>query len=118
MTVRRGVKFLLPIILDATCPIVVAPEPPPLALRYASATFRPGAPMLEAPGWYRDASERESPQGRRYLVAITSVSLDPDRLRLMEAAGATILGYIPTHVYRLRIEPARVDSFHALPFVA
>jgi hypothetical protein len=36
----------------------------------------------------------------------------------MEAAGATILGYIPAHGYRLRIDPTRVDALRSLPFIA
>jgi hypothetical protein len=36
----------------------------------------------------------------------------------METAGATILGYVPAHGYRLRIDPARFDALRSLPFIA
>jgi hypothetical protein len=69
------------------------------------------------PAWYRDLSEERSSRDRRYLVAIASGPLDPDQRRRMEQAGAFVLGYIPDHGYRVRIDPAAVDSVSALPFI-
>jgi len=105
------------VILGAASLIAAATRPPSLELHYAAATFRPGGPAAEAPRWYFDASENESPSHRRYFVAITSASLDPEQRRQMESAGAIVLGYIPAHGYRLHTLPVNVESLRALPFV-
>jgi len=118
MAIRRGIRILLLVVLGAISLVVAAQKPPALELRYAAAAFQPDRPAPDAPGWYHDVSERESPSHRRYLVAIASVSLDPGQLRQMEKAGATILGYVPTHGYRLRVDPAHMDSVRSLSFVA
>ena len=86
-------------------------------LRFASGNFRPEGPAPIAPAWYRDLAEERSARGRRYLVAIASGPLDPDQRRQLEQAGASVLGYIPDHGYRVRIDPAAVDSVGALPFL-
>lgn len=86
-------------------------------LRFASGIFRPDGPAASAPAWYRDLSEERSARGHRYLIAIASGPLDPVQRRRMEQAGAAVLGYIPDHGYRVRIDPAAVDAVGALPFI-
>jgi hypothetical protein len=86
-------------------------------IRFASGSFRPDGPVSTPPGWYRDVSERESPRGRRYLVALASGPLDPDQRHRMEKAGAEVLGYLPDHGYRVRLNPAAVESIRKLSFV-
>jgi subtilase family protein len=127
MAKSRPIPALLPAILllgaVGAGPGAAPGNPPareahPLELRYAAGAFRPESQSPVPPGWYRDASEKESPRGRRYLVAIAAAPLDPDQRRRMEAEGAMILGYLPLHGYRLRIDPSRVASLRALPFLA
>ncbi len=115
---KRGLRVFVLAALVASPLIAAAPGSRPLELRYAAATFRADGPAPDAPGWYHDASERESARGRRYLVAIATASLDPAQLRQIETAGAAVLGYIPTNGYRVRIDPADVDGLRALPFIA
>ena len=114
----RGLRHFAFLLLAASPPVAATPESPPLQLRYAAATFRVDGPALDAPWWYRDSSERDSPGGRRYLVAVANAPLDPAQLRRMETAGAVILGYIPTNGYRVRIDPGDVDRLRALPYIA
>ena len=98
---NRGVRVLALIVLGVASLAVTrtgaAPPSRPLELHYQAAAFRPDDPVPAPPDWYRDVSETESPRGRRYLVAITSTSLDADQLRQLDAAGATLLGYVPVH---------------------
>ncbi len=115
---RGGPRAILLMLLGAAPLIAASPNPAPLELRYATGTFRPHSSPPRAPAWYKDSSEKDSPRGQRYLVAIGVASLEPDQRRQMEAAGATILGYVPAHGYRLRIDPARVDALRSLPFIA
>src|SRR2546422_3797418 len=119
---NRGVRVRALIVLGVASLAVTrtgaAPPSRPLELHYQAVTFRPDDPVPAPPDWYRDVSETESPRGRRYLVAITSTSLDADQLRQLDAAGATLLGYVPVHGYRLRIDPGHLDSVRVLPFVA
>jgi hypothetical protein len=86
-------------------------------LRFASWTYRPEGPAPIDPAWYRDLSEERSARGRRYLVAIAAGPLDPGERRRMEQAGGSIVGYVPEHGYRLRIDPAAVDAVRTLPFI-
>ncbi len=109
---------VLAISLLYAAPGGAAPGPRPLELRYASGTFRPDVPPPPPPGWYREASETQSPRGFRYLVAITRLPLEPAQIRLMESAGATLVGYLPVHGYRVRVSPAGEQALQALPFVA
>src|SRR6266705_1103126 len=118
MDKKKGLRIFAFVVLVASPLIAAAPESRPLLLRYAAATFRADGPAPDAPGWYHDASERDSPRGRRYLVAIAAAPLDPAQIRQVETAGATVLGYIPTNGYRVRIDPANVDRLRALPFIA
>jgi hypothetical protein len=99
-----------------TAPRATPARRPP-ELRYATGTFRPDGSSTRVPRWYRDASEKESPRGRRYLVAVASKPLDPDERRQLEQAGAAVLGYLPELGYRVRVPPAAVESIRALPFV-
>ncbi|MCI0408196.1 MAG: hypothetical protein L0191_06485, partial [Acidobacteria bacterium] len=115
---RGGARAILLILLGAVTLIAAAPDPAPLELRYAAGTFRPRGSPPKLPAWYKDSSEKDSPRGQRYLVAIGMASLEPDQRRQMEAAGATILGYVPAHGYRLRIDPTRVEALRSLPFIA
>src|SRR5207245_2841237 len=115
---KRGMGVSLFVALAASTLSAAAPGSRPLELRYAAATFRADGPAPEVPGWYHDASERESARGRRYLVAIATASLDSAQLRQIEAAGAVVLAYIPANGYRVRIDPANVDGLRALPFIA
>ena len=82
-------------------------RPPLVELRLAGATFRPLAGEAAAPAWLRTAPVETSPRGRRYLIAITRSSLDPGQRRLIEAAGAELLDYLPVHGYRVRLLPIR-----------
>ena len=96
-------------------------QQPPLELRLAGGIFRPlaGEPAASAsPAWFRPALEERSPRGARYLVAITRAALDAEERRLLQAAGAELLDYLPVHGYRLRLTPAAEDSVRSLPFVA
>ncbi|MCI0658114.1 MAG: hypothetical protein L0170_13770, partial [Acidobacteria bacterium] len=115
---RGEPRAILLMLLGAAPLIAASPNPAPLELRYATGTFRPHSSPPRAPAWYKDSSEKDSPRGQRYLVAIGVASLEPDQRRQIEAAGATILGYVPAHGYRLRIDPARVDALRSLPFIA
>ncbi|MEE8111540.1 MAG: S8 family serine peptidase, partial [Acidobacteriota bacterium] len=91
---------------------------PPVELRLKAGVFRPLETIPTAPAWYRHAPVERSPAGRRYLVAITRGPLNGvDRQRLMRA-GAEILGYIPVHGYRIRVEPENETTIRALPFVS
>src|SRR5213594_1604508 len=110
MDKQRGLRTVACAVLVASPLIAASPGSRPLQLRYAAATFRVDGPAPPAPGWYHEASERDSARGRRYLVAIASASLDAAQLRQIENAGAAVLGYIPTNGYRVRIDPANVDG--------
>ena len=98
--------------------VAAGPESRVPTLRYAGATFHPGAATPQPPAWYHDASEKESGKGRRFLVAVTTAPLDPGQRKEMEASGAKVLGYIPENGYRIRIDPAQVDALRGLSFVA
>src|SRR5215510_124878 len=114
VAMRGGARAILLALLGAAPLMAASSSPAPLELRYAAGTFRPRGSAPQTPGWYRDSSEKASPRGQRYLVAISIASLQPEQRRQMEAAGATLLGYIPAHGYRLRIDPARIDSLRSL----
>jgi hypothetical protein len=51
-------------------------------------------------------------------VALARRALEPAERERLEAAGATILGYLPTHGYRVRVAPGAEAAVRAVPFVA
>ena len=113
---KTGIAFVA--MLLAAGSAGAAPPDPPVELRLKAGVFRPLETIPTAPAWYRHAPIERSPAGRRYLVAITRGPLNGvDRQRLMRA-GAEILGYIPVHGYRIRVEPENETTIRALPFVA
>jgi hypothetical protein len=112
-----GIVILSVLILGSSSLLIGSPASPP-ELRYAAGGFRPGQSNPPAPSWYRDSQEQESPRHLRYLVAVTNAAVDAEQLGKLREAGATILGYLPVHGYRLRIAAAREAEVRALPFVA
>lgn len=97
-----------------------APRPEPgetLRLRMAGGDFDPRL-SVRSPAWYRDTSFRAAPDGKRYVVAMARGSLDAQQRRRLEQAGAELLGYLPDHGYRLRVDPRNEAAVRELPFVA
>src|SRR5262249_34295834 len=80
-----------------------------IELRLTGGTFRPdgaggGVTVPVAPEWFRTTGAGPiaiSARGRRYLVAVTRAPLSPGERRLLEAAGATPLDYLPVRGYRV-----------------
>ena len=73
---------------------------------------------MRPPAWYDESPRREAASGRRFLVAIAHSPLDRPQRRLLRAAGAEILGYLPVHGYRLRLSSGSAAKLRQLPFFA
>ncbi len=95
-----------------------AEEKRPPQLRLAVETFQPLEPSMRPPSWYDGTPRREAASGRRFLVAIAHSPLDRPQRRLLRAAGAEILGYLPVHGYRLRLSSGSAAKLRQLPFFA
>lgn len=89
--------------------ILLADADPTPAIHLRRGTVRP----LELTA----ASAASSATGKRYLVATTRGPLDAEQRAALEAAGVEILGYLPTHAYRVRLSPASETAVRRLPFV-
>ena len=115
---RGGVRTSLLVSLSSVLFLAAAASPKSLEIRFATGIFHPGSRSSSSPAWYADSSEKLSPKGHRYLLAVASAALDPEQLRLLEATGAKVLGYLPVHGYLVRIAPPHLDALRALPFLA
>ena len=89
----------------------------PPGLRLIGGEFRPHASPAAAPRWYDDSSQPTSAAGKRYLVVTTDGPLTPQQRSDLEARGAELLGYLPVHGYRIRLEPGAEEAIRSLPFV-
>src|SRR5262249_27083706 len=97
-------------------PATTRPRPRP-ELRLAGGAFRPLDPPSRPPAWYQDSARATSARGRRFLIAVTDASLTEPQRAILASAGASILDYIPTHGYRIKLEPEAEATVRALPFV-
>jgi hypothetical protein len=109
------------LILAGSCSAaaVASEEPPsrPLELKLAAGTFRPLEGRPATPSWFREIAVPHSSAGRRHLVAITDAALTAEQRHDLELAGATLLGYLPVHGYRLQVSPQNEAAVRSLPFV-
>src|SRR5262245_24893171 len=112
-----GVGLILAGLCSAAA--VAAEEPPsrPLELKLAAGTFRPLEGRPATPSWFQEIAVPHSAAGRRHLVAITDAALTAEQRHDLELAGATLLGYLPVHGYRLRVAREDESAVRALPFV-
>ena len=110
---RRGVP-LLPVVLVSTSLLAAAPA----ELRLAGGTFIPQGDSTPAPAWYRPEPAALSAAQLRYLVAITTESLDPAQRGKLEEAGGKVIGFLPVRGYLLRLAPESEEAVRDLPFVS
>ena len=110
---------ILPILLVVTVGPGAAEQPnASLRVRMAGGEFSPHTPG-QAPAWFRETRRPSvGVTGKRYLVAITREALGVEQRDRLQRAGAELLGYLPDHAYRLRIERGFEPTIRALPFVA
>ena len=93
-----------------------APPDPGPEIRLAAGTFRPGAPS-SAPAWFRTVPVPAAASGLEYVVAIAREPLSDEQRAAVEAAGASIVDYLPVHGYRLRLAASSETEVRRLPFV-
>src|SRR5687767_8823571 len=88
---------------------------PPRRTRF-DLMLRHGAfdPLAALPPVAEELRARES--SRLRIVQLAAPALPP-MLEAIEAAGATLLFYLPHHSYIVDVDPAAVDAISALPFV-